>query len=115
MRVGNLARVAGEGRADQTREREAPTHTAVAKVPVQVPRRAPPLRPVMVSQARQLAVPRQLVMASQPEEPSAPEVSERVPETPRAAGRMVHSAEGTLLCRGPGYLGIRRARDQTAI
>ena len=114
-RVGSLARVAGEGRALQTRELEAPTHTAVAKVLVREPWRVSPLRPGMASQARRLAVPRQLVMASQPEEPSAPEVSERVPETPLAAARMVHSAEGALLCRGHGYLGIHRARAQTAI
>ena len=113
--VGSLAQVPGEGRALQTREREAPTHTAVAKVLVREPRRVSPLRPVMASQARRLAVPRQLVMASQPEEPSAPEVSERVLEIPLAAARMVHSAQGALPRWAHEYLGIPRARDQTAI
>lgn len=54
-------------------------------------------------------------MVSHSEEPSAPEVSERAREKPRAAARMGLSAEGALWHWGIEYLERHRVRAQTAI
>ena len=114
-RVGSRARVPGEGPPPPIQELEGPTHTAVAKVPVRVPPRVSQLLAAMVSWGRPFAVPPQLVRASRHEEPSAPEMLERARERPRAAARMVPSAERALSHWARGYLGTPLARGQMAI
>src|SRR5262249_39482875 len=108
-------RVVGEAREPPIQGREAPDHTAAAKVLVEGPRPVAQFLPAGVSLALRFAVPPQLVMASRPEDALASEVLERVPGTPRVAARMVLSAERAPRYWVYEYLEIRLARAQTAI